>query len=409
MRRRLPLFGVLAADGISVAGNMLTLVAVPWLVLQTTGSAAQTGLAGFFAAIPVLISGPLGGVVVDRLGFRRASALADLASAAPIALIPLLHQLDVLELWHLLILVFLGGLLDIPGETARQALLPDVAEAAGMSLERATSARSGILQVARMFGAPVGAALIAVTDATAVLWIDAASFLVSALIVWVAVPAASSPPAETDDRSYVGELREGLAFVRKDRLILAIVLMIAFTNALDFGTFSVLLPVYADRVLDSAAGLGLLLAAITVGAVAGTFAYGAVGERLPRRPTFLAVFLVIGVPRYTALAAAPSLWVLLPVLFVVGVAAGAVNPILGVVSYERVPAELRGRVFGVTRAAAWAAMPLGTLLAGFLAQGLGLRPAFLIMGVLFLLASLAPAVGRVWRGMDAPRPVDVPA
>ena len=90
-RRRAPLYALFLADTVSLAGNAVAQLAIPWYVLITTGSAALTGLAVFFGLLPVVISGFLGGVIVDRLGFRRTSVIADLASSAAVAAIPALH------------------------------------------------------------------------------------------------------------------------------------------------------------------------------------------------------------------------------------------------------------------------------------------------------------------------------
>jgi MFS family permease len=118
-RRRGPLFALLAANAVSMSGNVAALVAIPWFVLQTTGSAARTGVIAAAGLVPVVISGLMGGALVDRLGYRRTSVLADLASSGAVAAIPLLHLTIGLEFWQLVVLVFLGGLLDAPGVTAR--------------------------------------------------------------------------------------------------------------------------------------------------------------------------------------------------------------------------------------------------------------------------------------------------
>ena len=165
-------------------------LAVPWFVLVTTGSPLLTGLAVFFNFLPAVLAGFFGGVIVDRLGFRTTSVLADVASAAAVAAIPLLHSTIGIELWQLMALVFLGALLDAPGATARQALLPDVAEQAGVRMERASGIRGGIQQSAMLVGGPLGGVLVAWLGPTNALWVDAASFVVSAAVVAFAVPAA---------------------------------------------------------------------------------------------------------------------------------------------------------------------------------------------------------------------------
>ena len=136
-RRWGPLAGLLTAHTVSLTGNMLTLIALPLYVLAETGSPAATGLTGAFATAPVVLGGALGGVLVDRIGYRRSSVLADLVSCGTVAAVPLLDATVGLPFWALLGLVFVSGLLDTPGQTARTALLPEAASAAGIPIERA--------------------------------------------------------------------------------------------------------------------------------------------------------------------------------------------------------------------------------------------------------------------------------
>src|SRR5919201_5477009 len=155
-----PALSLLIATGVSLIGSMLTIVALPWFVLQTTGSPTQTGIAGGFLVLPSLAAGLLGGAVVDNLGYRRASVAADLLSGVGIALIPLLYQTHGLAFWQLLALVFLGGLLTIPGLTARRAMLPELASLAGLRLERLNAAFEGLQFLALLVGPAVAGVLI---------------------------------------------------------------------------------------------------------------------------------------------------------------------------------------------------------------------------------------------------------
>ncbi|MCP9486575.1 MAG: MFS transporter [Gaiellaceae bacterium MAG52_C11] len=173
---RVPLAALLAANVISITGNRLTQLAIPWFVLQTTGSVAKTGLVGFFSLLPFVISSALGGVIVDRLGYRRASIVSDLASGSSVLLVPILYHTVGLPLAALLGLVFAGALLDAPGQTAREAILPDLVERAGTTLERGTSLFDGVSRGANMLGAPLAGALIAVMGPANVLILDAATF-----------------------------------------------------------------------------------------------------------------------------------------------------------------------------------------------------------------------------------------
>lgn len=379
--RRAPLYALYAADIISLAGNAVAQLAIPWYVLTTTGSATLTGLAVFFNFLPAVLAAFFGGVVVDRLGFRVASIVADLASSLAVAAIPFLHATVGIELWQLMGLVFLGALLDAPGATARAALLPDVVELAGVPMERASGIRGAIQQGSQLLGAPVGGILVATVGATAALWIDAASFLVSAALVAFLAPRASAGESEARGRFW-GELAEGLRFIRDRPLVRALVVMVLLSNFVE-APGTVVLTVFAQQQYDSAAALGLMLGVLGGTALAGALAYSAVGHRLRRRRTFLWCFAVVPVG-YLALAAVPPLPVALVALAVVGFAAGPINPLIFTVMTEIVPVHLRGRAFGAIRAGAWASIPLGILLGSVLVAVAvaGVAATLLSMGIL---------------------------
>jgi MFS family permease len=384
--RRAPLYALYGADAISLSGNAVAQVAIPWFVLTTTGSAALTGLVVFFNFLPIVLAAFFGGVVVDRLGFRASSVVADLASSAAVAAIPLLHATVGLPLWQLMALVFLGALLDAPGATARAALFPDVVETARVPMERASGIRAGIQQGATLVGAPLGGVLVAVFGATGALWLDAASFLFSAALVVVFVPRPHEAGESEERGRFFAELAEGMRFIWNPRLTRALVTMVLLSNLVE-APGSVVLTVFAEEKYDSATALGLMLGVLGGTALAGALLYSAIGHRLPRRRTFLFCFAFVPVG-YLALATTPSLPVALVALAVAGFAAGPINPLLFTVQTEIVPSHLRGRVFGAVRAGAWAAIPLGILLGSAAVAVAGVAATFLAMGVL-----LAAVVG----------------
>jgi MFS family permease len=384
--RRAPLYALYGADAISLSGNAVAQVAIPWFVLTTTGSAGLTGLVVFFNFLPIVIAAFFGGVVVDRLGFRASSVVADLASSAAVAAIPLLHATVGLPLWQLMALVFLGALLDAPGATARAALFPDVVETARVPMERASGSRAGIQQGSTLVGAPLGGVLVAVFGATGALWLDAASFLFSAALVAFFVPRPHATGDAEERGRFFAELAEGIRFIWNHRLTRALVTMVLLSNLVE-APYSVVLTVFAEEKYDSATALGLMLGVLGGTALAGALVYSAIGHRLPRRRTFLLCFAFVPVG-YLALATTPSLPVSLAALAVAGFAAGPINPLLITVQTEIVPSHLRGRVFGAVRAGAWAAIPLGILLGSAAVAVAGVAVTFLAMGVL-----LAAVVG----------------
>lgn len=395
-RSRGSLFALLSANAVSLTGNVAALVAIPWFVLETTGSATKTGVTAFAALLPVVLSGLFGGALIDRLGYRRTSVAADLGSAATVAAIPLLHSTVGIELWQLVILVFLGGLLDSPGETARAALVPEAAARAGWSYERATGATAVVERASRLAGAPLAGVLIAVAGPTNVLWIDAATFVVSAMAVTLGVRRAEV--SERPHSSYLEELREGYGFLRRDRTLGALVMTVSLTNLLD-SVALVALPVFAQRVYGSPVSLGLLIGAAGAGSMAGALGFAAVGDRLSRHTVFTWGFIGVTV-WYPVAALYPPLGLLLAAKALSGVASGPLNPVIDTVFLERVPAGMRGRVLGVTKAAAWAVMPLGVLVAGTLIDVLGLRATLVASGVAYLAVAVAARLSPALRGLD---------
>ena len=124
------------------------------------------------------------------------------------------------------------------------------------------------------------------------------------------------------------------------------------------------------------------------------------GERLPRFKIYLLAFLVTGAPRFAVMAFDVPLWWVLAVGVAGGFASGFINPILGAVKYERIPAALVGRVSSLTTAMCFALMPLGGLLGGLLVSGWGLTTAMLAIGAAYFVVTMAPAFDPRWREMD---------
>ncbi|MBT2445391.1 MFS transporter [Streptomyces sp. ISL-36] len=402
---RAPLATVLAANAISVTGNSLTLIGVPWFALETTGSPGKAGLVAFCAAVPVVVSAIVGGPVIDRIGRRRISVASDLVCGLALAAIPLLHRVGALQFWMLCALMAVTGLFHAPGETARYVLVPDLARRAGTPLTRAASLYDAVSRGARMTGAALAGVLVALIGADTVLLLDAGTFALSALLVLTGLKGVPSAEPQRDPppfslSGYRAELREGYAFVLRSRLLLGVVLMVMVTNGLNQGWSSVLLPVHAREDLGGSAALGLLVAVFGGSALLGALLYGAVGHRFPRRAVFTVGFLLCGAPPYVVAAFTDTTVPLLATMAAAGLGAGVLNPILTTVAYERVPDELRSRVSGVTTAGVLLTTPLGGLAAGQLIERAGLVTALLALGAVYFLATLSPMVFPSWREMN---------
>jgi len=389
-QRRLPLLALFGANGISLLGNQLSYIAVPWFVLATTGSAARTGLVGFFGLLPLLIGGIVGGALTDRLGFRRTSVIADLGSALVLALIPFLHSTIGLAYWQLLALVFCRGLINTPGGTARQGLLPDLTSASGFGRERVNAAFQGLGSLATLLGAPLAGLLIVTLGPSNVLWLDVLSYVLSALIVLLLIPTRY---ASATQRQNLGlGLSAGFAFIRHDPTIFTLLLAGTAINFFAVPLGGVILPFYAAHVLDGPLALGAIFALTGIGGLIGTALFGVFGPRLPRRALFIGAFFLSSAPFWT-LTAMAAFVPTAAAMFVNSLAIAPLGPLLITILQERIPAELRGRVFGVMTAMMFAASPLGLLIAGVGIDMVGLRPTLLLatVGYLMICAIVARA------------------
>ncbi len=399
---RRPVVALLSANAISLSGNALTALAIPWFVLATTGSASKTGLVAFTQMLPTVLAAFLGGALVDRIGPKPMSVLSDVASGITVGLVPLLYHTVGLTFWQLLILVFLGSLLDTPGNTAREALLPELVQRAGASLERANGAMQTIQSFSSLVGPAMAGVLIAHLGASNVLWIDAATFAVSALIISALVP--SMPLHQRQSRRYHDEVLDGFRFLRQDRLLLTIMIIAAILNFVGPPTFTVVMPVFARQEFGSAQALGFILAGFGAGSLIGGAAFGMVGSRLPRRAASIAL-LGLSSAAIAGMAWLPSVVVSTVLTGVFGFAVGSVNPLVYTLLQERVPPDLRGRIFGTVLGIALLAAPVGMLVAGTSVQALGVRTVFLAVAAVQALVTLSMLFQPALKEMDRPRSV----
>jgi len=406
VRSRAPLWGYLSAQAISITGTRVSMIAIPWLVLTTTGSATRTGVVAFAEMAPLVVLQAIAGPVMDRLGSRRVAITCDLLSVLVVGAIPLAHVLGVLSFPLLVGLVMVAGSLRGPGDAAKHAMLPVLVDQVDMPTERITGLTGAVERGASMAGAALAGGLVAVVGAADALVVDAVSFLVSGVLLAATTRAATRPAsgAVSQSSSYRAELRSGWDFMRRDPILMGIGVMVAVTNLLDAAWSAVLVPVWARDSGHGVAAVGVLGATFGGAAIAGSIMAAAYGARLPRYLVYVVAFLLAGVPRFVVLALDSPMTVVLAVAIVGGFAAGFLNPLLSAVLFERIPPELMGRVTSMNLAMSWSLIPFGGLLGGILVTGVGLAPALLIVGGAYFVTTMVPAFQPRWRELDDRRP-----
>ncbi|MCJ9697157.1 MFS transporter [Rhizobium sp. PRIMUS64] len=410
MRRGGPFLALAAAETLSLSGTRLSTIAIPWLVLSTTGSPVLTGLTAMMEMLPYVAAKALSGPLIDRVGPKRIAVVCDTASVAVVMLVPLLDWLDLLGMPLLLPVVFAMGVLRGPSDAAKQAMVPDIAELAAVPIERVTGVVGAIERLASTAGAAGAGALIGLIGPGQALVVNAITFAAAALIVGVGIPRLRSmselrdaPEARPGGMSsYLGDLREGWRFLRGDAVLVSIVIMVATTNLLDQAYHAVLLPVWTQSSGHGPELLGAMFSAFTGASIAGAAIAAAIGERIPRLMVYTVAFLLTGFPRFLVIALDAPLSLIFLTLTIAGFASGFLNPILSAVIFERIPKPLTGRVTAMNAALCFALIPFGGLVGGALISMIGLAAALSLTGLTYLAATLFPLALKSFRGFDKP-------
>ncbi|MEH1013134.1 MFS transporter [Micromonospora sp. CPCC 206060] len=405
-RSRVALVGLLTAGTISDTGTRVSTVTLPWLVLVSTGSPTRMGLVAAAEMLPYVLISALGPPLVDRLGARRVSITADLASAAGMLVLAATYHLGFTTL---LAQVALIGVLRGLGDNAKRAMAHPTIAASGVSMARVSAIDDGLHRLSILVGAPAAGVIIAWFGITQAILIDAATFAVAAAVVTALIPASIGRPTHTaaaaEREPYLKALGIGLRHLRSDQVAVGIFAMMFVINLFNQASVAVYIPVWVDQVVDNPAALGAISGALALGAVVGNIGFAIAANRLPRYLTFTIGFLVGGAPRFLAMAFSHDLLVVVAITFVSGIALASVNPIIAATILERTPPPLQARMFGLATAVSWASIPIGGVLGGWAASALGLTPAIALTGLLYLLVALTLVLRPArWRRLDEPPP-----
>ncbi|MGB3486088.1 MAG: MFS transporter [Mycobacterium sp.] len=381
--KRGPVVVILFAALMAGAGNGISLIAFPWLALQRSGSAVDASIVAMAGTLPLLIATLIAGAAVDYLGRRRVSMISDALSALSVAAVPVLalsFGVDVIGVAVLAALAALGAFFDPAGMTARETMLPEAANRAGWTLDHANSVYEAVFNLAYIVGPGIGGLLIATIGGINTMWVTAATFLLSiAAISVLRLEAIGTPDRDQlPDRVWAG-IVEGLRFVWNNKVLRGLAFVDLTVTGLYMPMESVLFPKYfTDR--DEPAHLGWVLMALSVGGLFGALGYAVLSKYSSKRGVMLTAVLTLGVAM-TIIAFLPPLPLILVLCALVGLVYGPIAPIYNYVMQTRAPQHLRGRVVGVMGSLAYAAGPLGLIVAGPLADAAGLQTTFLALSL----------------------------
>ena len=373
-----PLASLVLAHATSQSGNVILTVAVPWLVLSTTGSATLAATAVFTGVGGAALGGLATGRVVEAIGPVRTATLSELANAVAVAPLPVLLALDLLEIWHVLVLGFLGTLVDSAASTARQTLVPAAADAHGFQRERANAMFTSAEHVGYLLGAPLAGLLIASFGVGAAIGVTVGAFVLAGLAVGGLHLVA--PHRRREERPSTTGLREVFLFIWHDPALRALFVFPTVAVMLVAPLVPLVLPVLAREMFGDPVVLGVMVATYGVGGLLGAAAFGVIGQKAPRRRLFGGVFALVPAA-LAGIALSPSLVLTLTILLTLGAGVGSLVPLMATIRQERAPAHLLARVVGLSTASIPVTGPVGVLASGLLIDELGLRQTLLVSTV----------------------------
>jgi H+ antiporter protein len=402
--KRGPAYLILFAALMAGAGNGISMIAFPWLVLQRNGSALDASIVALAGTVPLLVATLIAGAAVDYLGRRRVSMISDALSALSVAAVPIIaltFGVDAVNVAVLAGLAALGAFFDPAGMTARETMLPEAAKRAEWTLDHANSIYEATFNLSYIVGPGIGGLLITTLGGINTMWVTAATFVLSIAAIGVLrLEGAGKPDRDALPDGVWSGVVEGLSFVWNMKVLRTLALIDLALTGLYMPMESVLFPKYfTDR--NEPAQLGWVLMALSVGGLVGALGYAVTSKYMKRRTTMLVAVLTLGVAM-TIIAFLPPLPVILALSAVVGFAYGPTSPIYNYVMQTRAPAHLRGRVVGVMGSLTYAAGPLGLIVAGPLADAAGLKTTFLALSLPMVVMGLIAFGLPSLRDLDRP-------
>lgn len=381
----------------AVTADEIVRIAFVWFVYAHTGSATAIGWLMVCFTAPILVGGFLAGWVLDRFDRRLAMTVDNIVRAAAIVLVPLLHALDLLALWHLYAIAVLFGLLMMIPLAGTPTLIPSLVPAewrqTANALEVLGFTGGGVI------GSALGGVLIASWGA------PLAVLLSAAVYVFFASTLARLPPQPPPGMTTSGApLGAAIRLLFGSAVLLATTLMFFVFN-IGLGLMLVWLPVFADtRLMAGATGYGLMLAAFAAGQMIAAFTVGGLapggrlGLRISIAQTLAGLCVIVLWPTRDALPAAIA-------VFLVGTMVAPLTIWAQTLRMGIVPPELHGRTFSLLRMMMQAGRPIGGVIAGVAFDPAALGGAILLSAALIGLPGLA---GLAVRDLRAVRPATGP-
>lgn len=344
-------FFYFASFAASLLSNSVTAIALPLLVLFTTGSPLDAGVVAIAAAVPAAIAGLLMGSLIDRINRRTASILSDVISTVALLALPIVDLTVGLNLGWFIAVAVLGSFGDVPGMTARESMLPAIAKAVGTEPARLIGLREALAGVTMLIGPAAAGVLVATFETVTVLWLTSGLAALAALLT-LGIPSGATAHlrehAEESRTSGIRSVLDGVVFLFHSPLLRGMLLLSVTLGVVLAAVQGMVIPVhFAFR--NEPQFVGFVLSSLAAGLLIGGGLFAGLATSIPRRVWFISGIAVLTVG-LTGLAFLGPVWSIFASAAVAGLGGGAIGSVVGVTFVENVDESQRGRVLGAQNA-----------------------------------------------------------
>jgi len=377
----------------SVTAGSMVFILMPWIAIHLTHQATSAGLMVTITSIPGLVMAPVIGSVIDKLGRRRSARWSELLTAAVNAMITIAALAWTMNLPLLIAISVVRSIVGWGGGSARKALIPDVAHAGGISLERANSVHESIFAAGFALGPALGALCIGwfgIYNSFAVVAVIGA--LSGLIMLFIRVSEHHEPQDEGDSGNLAKFAVQGFKILFETPSVLIVMITFLSLAVIYLPTEMVVLPSYYNGKGDPE-GLGLLISVMAAASTLGSLLF----ERLVKFLSFskLLRIAVLGVGiTMVPMSMLPAQWVMLGCGAILGFVWGPLGPLLNTVIQRKVPANKRGRVFSLEMVI-WSGGPMMSMaLVGWAVDAFGVHSIYPVIAGLVLLSGILVASSR---------------
>lgn len=365
-----------AGQGLSLIGTWLTRFAIGYETYALSHSAFQLGLVTFFNQAPTAMIAPFAGVLIDRWDRHRTLIVTQVLAMLQSAALAEFALTGTMTVWHLMALGAVQAVINAFDMPARQSFVRQMVDERA-DLPNAIALNSSLVNAARLLGPVTAAVLVGTVGVGGCFTIDAASYL--AVIASLLAMRVAKQPARVREGRVTEQLREGLTYIRGVPLVRALLLLLAAVSVLG-GAYTAMLPAVAEDTLHGGPHtLGWLMGAAGAGALVGALYLASRESVLGLDSIVVKCGIGLGIG-LMAMEGAPTLWMAVPILFVVGMSLIVLWAATNTLVQTLVEDDKLGRAMSLYAVVFFAGAPIGALLEGTLASALGPIHTFALAG-----------------------------